>query len=49
MKMVTLTDEEFEKLQDVLVMYEDSGPTGSGWQSDELIQLRESVANANQS
>ena len=40
-----ITKEQVKLLEEVLTSYWDRGPTGIGWQSDELIELTESIVN----
>lgn len=37
--MLTLNASQMSKLEDVISSYLDEGPSGSGWQSDELERL----------
>ncbi len=41
-----LTEQEIEKLTDVLTEHWDKGPSHSGWQSGELIVLTNKVHHA---
>jgi len=43
MKTITLTDKQHEKLVDILGNHTDEGPRDYGWDSQELIELREVV------
>lgn len=40
---IKLTRKQLNKLNDVLLDYEDEGPIGSGWCSLELDELREII------
>ena len=40
-----LTDEETDKLVEVLQGYQDEGPYENGWQSDVLASLAEKICN----
>lgn len=46
MKAITLTDKQHKKLVDVLDNTCDEGPTGYGWNSQELDELIEIVSLA---
>jgi hypothetical protein len=39
LKSITLTTKQWNWIEEILSYYEDKGPTGEGWQSDELIEL----------
>jgi len=41
---ITLTDEEADLLESVLFSYDDEGPDGEGWQSEQLKKLRDNIA-----
>ncbi len=43
MKTIELTDEQYEKLVDILEDHSDCGPRDYGWDSQELIDLRAAV------
>ena len=43
MNLSDLTDDEIEMICDILSMHEDRGPSGYGWQSDELQMLSEKL------
>jgi len=38
--ILELTKAQYEKLEDVLYEHCDEGPTGEGWASEELTELR---------
>lgn len=48
MKTIGLTDEQYQKLLEVLELTQDEGPHGEGWKSDELCAVIEAVRAADQ-
>lgn len=43
---IELTREQAEKLEEVLMMYDDEGPKGEGWKSPLLVSIRKVVGVA---
>lgn len=43
---ISLTREQAEKLEEVLMMYDDEGPGGEGWKSPLLVSIQKAVGDA---
>ena len=46
MKSVTLSEADWSKILEAAQIYNDSGPEGDGWQSDEMMSAREALEKA---